>query len=257
MIGTASRADFMGALVTATIGLILADIAQAQGASSAHQDFGSPSEIVASGIGEVSAAPAKAEFSIEIKTSAATAAAASAENSRLSRAVMDGLRAADLRSEEIQSSRLSVGASWSFDESSRRQKRTAYQAINSIQLQTEQLDKVAVYIDAALSAGATGVTTANYLAKDPEAMRRQALAEAVAAARSDAEAMAQAGGGRLGDLELLTTEQPDPAFSERMNRMFKKSVAGESTEIVYPRITTTARVTARWRYLPNSSSPRI
>jgi uncharacterized protein YggE len=67
------------------------------------------------------------------------------------------------------------------------------------------LDKVAVYVDAALSAGATDVTTANYLAKAPEAMRRQALADAVAASRRDAEAMAQAGGGRLGELELLTT----------------------------------------------------
>jgi uncharacterized protein YggE len=166
---------------------------------------------------------------------------------------MEALRTSGVRSEEVVSTQLSVGANWSFDESSRRQRRTAYQAINRIQMQTEQLDKVAVYVDVALSAGATGVTTAAYFAKDPEAMRRQALIEAVAAARRDAEAMAQAGGGRLGDLELVTTEQPESVFSERMDRMFKKSVPEEGTEIVAPKITASARVIARWRFLPTAS----
>lgn len=75
----------------------------------------------------------------------------------------------------------------------------------------------------------------------------------MAAARRDAEAMAQAGGGRLGELELLTTEQPESVFTERMDRMFKKSVPEEGTELVAPEITATARVIARWRFLPNSA----
>jgi uncharacterized protein YggE len=244
--------ELMGVLLIASVALVLTDVSQAQTSASARQDAASAPEIVASGMGEVSAAPTKAAFAIEIKTLAATAAAASAENARLSRAVMDALRAASVRLEEIVGTQLSVGANWSFDESSRRQKRTAYQAINSIQLQTEQLDKVAVYIDVALSAGATGVTAATYFAKDSESMRRQALTDAVAAARRDAEAMAQAGGGHLGDLELVTTEQPESVFSARMDRMFKKSVAEGGTEIAAPKIAATARVIAKWRFLPNA-----
>jgi uncharacterized protein YggE len=237
----------------APICLILTAVSQAQTSASSRQDAASAAEIVASGIGEVSVAPAKAAFAIEIKTLAATAAAASAENARLSRAVTDALRAANVRSGEIVGTQLSVGANWAFDESSKRQKRTAYQTINSIQMQTEQLDKVAVYIDVALSAGATGVTTAAYFAKEPGEMRRQALTDAVAAARRDAEAMAQAAGGHLGELELVTTEQPESVFSERMDRMFKKSVPEEGTEIVAPKITATARVIARWRFVPSAS----
>jgi uncharacterized protein YggE len=240
-------------LCIATILVFLTAAARAQAPVSIRPGAASEPEIVASGTGEVSAAPAKAAFAIEIKTLAATAAAASAENARLSRAVMDALRAASVRSEEIVGTQLSVGANWSYDESARRQKRTAYQAINSIQILTIQLDKVAAYVDAALSAGATGVTTATYFAKDPEAMRSQALGEAVAAARRDAEAMAQAGGGRLGELELLTTERPESVFTERMDRMFKKSVPEEGTELVAPKITASANVIARWRFLPNSA----
>jgi uncharacterized protein YggE len=202
-----------------------------------------------SGSAEVTVAPAKAKFSIEIKTSAPTAAAASAENARLSRLVMDGLHAASIRAEEVASSQLAVGAQWNYDESARRRKRSAYEATNDIQIRTDQLDKVATYIDAALSAGATGVTEAVYSEKDPAATRRQALSEAVAAARSDAEVMAQAGGGRLGELELLSTEQSESVLAQRMDRMFKKSVADDSTQVVAPHITVTATVLARWQFL--------
>ena len=192
---------------------------------------------------------AKASFAIEINTFAGSAAAASAENARLSRLVMDGLHGANIRLNEVASSQLSVGPRWSFDESGRRQKRTAYQATNSIRVQTEQLDKVTSYIDVALSAGATGVTEADYSEMDPAATRRQALSEAVAAARRDAETMAQAGGGRLGELELLTTEKSESALAERMDHMFKKAVPAESTELVAPQIKVTATVLARWRFL--------
>lgn len=210
-------------------------------------------EIVASGTAEVSVAPARARFTVEITTSAPTAGAAGTENARLSRLVMAGLQSANIHSNELSGSQLSVGPRWSFDESGRRQKRTAYEATNSIRIQTEQLDKVATYIDAALSAGATGVTEVVYSEKDPAATRREALGEAVAAARRDGEAMAQAAGGRLGELELLSTEQSESMLAERMNRMFKRSVP-ESTEVVAPQITVTAWVLARWRFLSGSAS---
>lgn len=203
-------------------------------------------EIVVSGTGEVTVPPAKASFSIEISTTAPTAGAASAENARLSRLVTEGLHSANIRSGEVTSSQISVGPQWAYDESTRRQRRTAYAATNSIQIQTEQLDRVGAYIDAALSAGATGVSEVSYAEKDPAAVRRQALGEAVAAARRDAEAMAQAGGGRLGELELLSTQQSDLVNAQM--RMFKKAVP-ESTEVVAPQITVTARVVARWRFL--------
>lgn len=242
-----------GLACAAFAGILLSCSARAQVPVSPQPGGARVPEIVASGTAEVSVAPAKASFTIEIKTSAAIAGAASAENARLSRLVMDGLHAANIRTDEVASSQLSVGPQWDFDDSGRRPKRAAYQATNSIRIQTEQLDKVATYIDAALSAGATGVTEAVYSERDPAATRRQALSEAVAAARRDAEAMAEAGGGRLGDLELLTTEQSESALAEKMDRMFKRSVPAEGTGVVAPQIKVTATVLARWRFLSATS----
>lgn len=245
-----NRVAFLG---IASVGVLLAFGAWAQVPGSSQPGGSREPEIVASGAAEVSVAPAKATFTIEIRTSAATAGVASAENARLSRLVMDSLHSANIRSNEVASAQLSVGAQWSYDESARRQKRTAYEATNSIRIQTEQLDKVAIYVDAALSAGATGVTEAVYSEKDPAAVRREALGEAVAAARRDAEAMAQAGGGRLGDLELLSTEQTDLMVTAKLARVFEKS-APQSTEVVAPQITVTARVLGRWRFLSGAAA---
>ena len=243
------RINRAGLACAASAGVLLAFGARAQVPALPQSGGARVPEIVASGTAEVSVPPARASFTIEIKTSAANAGAASAENARLSRLVMDGLHAANIHTNEVASSQLSVGPQWNFDDSGHRQKRTAYQATNSIRIQTEQLDKVATYIDAALSAGATGVTEALYSERDPAVTRRQALSEAVAAARRDAEAMAEAGGGRLGDLELLSTEQSESALAERMDRMFKRSVPAESTDVVAPQIKVTATVLARWRFL--------
>lgn len=236
-------------LILAFAGALATNAAGAQAPVSSSSGGGRGPEIVVSGSAEVTVAPAKAQFSVEIKTSAPTAAAASAENARLSRLVMDALQAASIRPDEVAGSQLAVGARWNYDESSRRRKRSAYEATNDIQIQTDRLDKVAMYIDAALSAGATGVSDAVYSAKDPAATRRQALGDAVTAARRDAEAMAQAGGGRLGELELLSTEQSESALAERMDRMFKKSVADDSTQVIAPHITVRATVLARWQFL--------
>ena len=246
------RINGVANLRVASMGVLVAISARAQTPMPPQPSGARAPEIVVSGTAEVSVTPAKASFAIEIKTSAAAAGVASAENARLSRMVMAALHSANVLSTEVASSQLSVGPQWSFDEAAHRQKRTAYEATNSIRIQTDQLDRVATYIDAALSAGASGVTEVVYAEKDPAAVRREALGEAVAAARRDAEAMAQAGGGRLGELELLSTEQADQMFAESRDRMFKRSVA-PSTEVITPQITVTARVTARWRFLSGTA----
>jgi Protein of unknown function (DUF541) len=74
------------------------------------------------------------------------------------------------------------------------------------------------------------VTTVTYFAKDPQAMRSQALSEAVAAARRDAEAMAQAGGGRLS----LTNIGPGNACREASEfaLLVAKLSAGRAQDLI-------------------------
>jgi len=79
--------------------------------------------------------------------------------------------------------------------------------------------------------------------------RRQALADAIAKARGDADAMARAAGGKLGPLlEIATTDEggdgPRPLFRARMS-------ASAPTPIEAGELTVRVRVNARWHFVGN------
>jgi hypothetical protein len=86
-----------------------------------------------------------------------------------------------------------------------------------------------------------------------DAVRRQALGNAVTAARSDAEAMAAAAGGRLGRLLELTSGgffRPSPAPMMRGGAMMEVQQA--DTPISAGEQTLRANVMARWEFIPGS-----
>lgn len=214
-------------------------------------------QVVTSGLGEVEIPATLAEFSIGIVTSAATAAPASEENARISKAVLEALKSAGLKREEIVASQLYVNPRWDWDEKSHRQKRSAFAATNTLRIKTENIAEVGNWIDAALSAGATNVAQAEFSAKDLDAARHEALARAVASARSDAEAIAKAAGGGLGEILLLSTEQASEMPAGPMNGIALaaslRAPAPVSTEVVPSQIRVSAQVTARWRFVPSAA----
>jgi uncharacterized protein len=210
-------------------------------------------QIVVSGSAEVLIPPSTGSFSIGVLTSAQTAAAAAEENARISKAVLEGLGRAGVKSDEITGSRLGVRPQWEYDEKGRHPKRSAFEATNTIQIATENLSKVGMFVDAALSAGATDASDIAFSAKDANEARRRALSQAVAAARADAEVMARAGGGALGELLLLSTERTNEVPGVELSEM---AVAGArrtretiNTDVIPSQIKVSARVIARWRFV--------
>jgi uncharacterized protein len=215
-------------------------------------------QVVASGSGEVVIPATRASFSIEVTTLAASAAGASEQSARISKAVSSALQAARLSREEIAQSRLTVSPRWEYDQAARRERRTGYQATTTIQIETEHLDRLGAYIDAALDAGATEISEISFSAKASDEARRQALTQAVARARVDAETMARAGGGTLGQVLLLTTEQqnmPRPIGLEMAAAAsFRGNAQTVRTSIIPSHITVTAAVVGRWRFVPDSAT---
>ena len=246
---TMSRRFVILAVVTAATLSAPTECVHAQSVGSASQPM-----IVAAGTADVLIPPTKASFSIGIHTTGAAASAASGDNARLSKVVTEALLAAGVRREELAGSRLNVGPRWMWDQPTRQQKRAGYEATNTVRVETDQLDKIGVYLDAALNAGATDVSDVSFSSKNSDAARHQALTEAVANARADAEAMARAGGGSLGELMLLSTEptnmQPGIAVEEIVVTASRRRQETVSTDVTPSQIKVTARVVARWRFLP-------
>lgn len=241
------------------VGVILL-VAAAAAAASAQQPAAdaAPRERMApiaqvdvSGSAEVSIPANKASFSITIATRAATAAAASADNARIARAVTEALRRVQLPPADLTGTRLIVNPQWQYDDKTHQQRRTGYEASNALQIDTARLGELGAYIDAALNAGATQISSVDFSADDASvaAARHQALSQAVANARADAQAIAQAAGGTLGPvLQLGSGEnRAMPVVRAGAFTLAAAKAPAPATQVVAGPVRISATVSASWR----------
>jgi uncharacterized protein len=206
-------------------------------------------QIVTFGEGEVRVTPDRATIYIGVQTRAATAAAAANENSRLQTAVIDTIRKLGVPPAQITTTGFSVNPEMRFDQTGQRPRVVAYVVSNVVQVELRQIDRVGPVIDAALARGANQINRLVFAASNAAQLRRAALDSAVANARADAAALAQAAGGRLGHLLEVTTGGPiRPMFD--MRAAMAVEAAPAPTPIEPGQTTISASVTTRWLFLP-------
>lgn len=219
----------------------------------------SRAQIIVRGHAEELIPATKAKFSVGIVTIAPTSARAGEENARLSKVVTDAILQSGLTPAEILGNHLSVQPQWEYDEKSHRSKRTGFEASNTLDIETVRLGNLGVTVDAALAAGATDVSSIDFSVENAELVRLRVLDQAVRSARKEAEAIAKAGGGGLGDLVLVSTEGlggdhgvpfaeiPAPA-KMAMNRV--------ATNLMPGKIKIEALVQAKWLFLKSTPDGR-
>jgi len=152
--------------------------------------------ITVRGHGRAAAQPDQAEVVLGVdfvrpKAGEARAAAASAMT-----AVVEALRAAGIRPDDIRTTDLSLGAEIEY-RSDGQPRRTGFRLANRVAIVVRQPDDVARIIDVAIEAGATTVDGVSFRVGDETDARRAALGSAMADARAAAEAVAAAAGTRL------------------------------------------------------------
>ena len=208
-----------------------------------------PPQIVTSASAEVRVTPNKASITIGVQSRATTAAQASAENSRLQRAVIDAIRAKGVPAQQISTSGFNVIPETRYDREGQQAPRTtSYLVSNMVNVELTRIDLVGPVIDAALGAGANQVHSLSFGVVAADSARRAALASAVAKARADAEVMAQAAGGTLGDLiELVSSESYMPP--PRPMAMARMEAAQDAVPIEPGQESVRAQVNARWKFV--------
>jgi uncharacterized protein len=233
--------------VVASLGLPLVAGAQ-QPASPASM----PPQIVVSGIGETRVTPDRAIINIGVYSRATTAAAAARENARKQQAIIDTLRALGIPREQISTTQFNVHPEMRHLPQSGRSEITGYAVNNVVRVEVRQLDQVAAVIDAALSKGANQINSLDFFVFNSDEPRRRALAQAIDRARQDAEAMARAAGGSLGQLlELTTGYAPIPiARREMAMAAAGRAQADVATPIEPGEEMIRAVVTTRWQFVP-------
>lgn len=198
-------------------------------------------QIVATGRGDVAVAADQAMVIVAVESRQASAAAASADIARRMRAVREALIRAGVHPDSITTSAYSVQPN--LERTDGRPRQNGYLALNAVRVRTRRLDQVGPVIDAALAAGANRVDGVQFSASSTARARRAALAEAIAEARGDAEEMARAAGGRLGELlELSTIASP--------GNVMIRGVSSNQTALNPADIQVQVMVTGRWRFVP-------
>jgi uncharacterized protein YggE len=172
---------------------------------------GTPAKtITVSGNGTVTAVPDRASFSFTIDTRAANAAGTLARNADAAAAVVAAVKNAGIAATDIQTSQVSLSPQTSQNGTSI----IGYAASTSIVVKTT-IDKAGSIIDAAVGAGADGVSGPNLSRSDEDALYREALKNAVADAGDKAKAIASAAGLTLGGVQVVVEGggQPVPILA--------------------------------------------
>jgi uncharacterized protein YggE len=209
-------------------------------------------QIVTQGRAEVEVVPDRGEVVVQVETRAQAGGAAAEQNAQITRAVLDTLRRGfGLTDRDIGTLGYSLRPQYVYPGDGRPPSVVGFVANNLVRVRTRDLSRIGPIIDAAIRKGATGVSNISFSASGEADIRRAALSQAVANARRDAEAMATAAGGSLGDLIELTNESvqyfrqsPQPMV------MMEARAAVADTPIQAGEQSISASVTARWRFVP-------
>lgn len=206
-------------------------------------------QVITAGRGEVDIKPDRVRMEFGVETRAASAASASAENSRRQRAVLDTLLKLGVGQDQIQTANLQVTPEMVYPGQGLPPKVSGYVARNSVRVEVLKLELAGVLVDAALAKGATNVMGLQFYSSRAAEARREALARAVKAARLDAEAMATAAGYQLGALIEISSSGPSEApMPMRMDmvRSAKFAAQEEPTPVNPGELKVVETVSVRW-----------
>jgi uncharacterized protein YggE len=211
-----------------------------------------PPQVATTGTGEVRLVPDRATVLVAVETRAATAKAAAAENARIQTATLNALQELGIPRERLSTVGFDVQPDYRYDPQGRTAPKViGYVVRNTVRAEVRPLDMLSRVLDVALANGANAISGVQFESSKAQEAQRQALANAVADARAQAESMAKAAGGSLAQLlELNSTQGYVRPLMERMQMQTADARAANapSTPINPGEIIVTATVTGRWTF---------
>lgn len=210
-----------------------------------------PPHIITSGEGQTRVTPDRATVLVGVQTRSLTAATAASENARRQKAVLDTLKAMGIPPEQLATQNYSVTPEMKYDPNGTTPpKVTGYVVSNTVRVELKKIDQVGSVIDAALAKGANNIAGIQFGVSNVAEVRRLALADAVRSARADADVLARAAGGSLGQLIEMTSSTAGRPFNEVMEMSGEVMTARVATPIQPGEQVVRASVTATWQFIP-------
>lgn len=208
------------------------------------------------GAGEVKAEPDEGWIDVAVETRAPTAKAAAEENAKRMQSVISALTAAGIERREIDTRNFMIFPEYSQPEPRTEPKLIGYRASNTVSVHVRELSRIGGLIDRALAAGANRVDGVRFALSNEDAVRAEALRQAVARARSTAEVLASALGVRLGPVLDASTVAEVPRFFPARVALEADKAGGVTTPILPEEQTITAQVTLIYAIEPARRADR-
>ena len=207
----------VASLVLSTI-LAGASASLAQGVSPAPVT--PPTQFALSADGEVSVTPDIVTLQLGVNATGRTAADALKANAQKMSAAIAALKAAGVAAKDIQTSRLSLGAQYAYEQG-QTPRLTGYQAANSVSAVIRDTSKAGAVVDAVTQAGANEISGVSFDIADRHAAEDQARRAAVKALQAKAALYAEATGLHILRLASLSEGggevfQPQPVMLKAM-----------------------------------------
>ncbi|HLV07779.1 MAG TPA: SIMPL domain-containing protein [Croceibacterium sp.] len=168
----------------------------------------------------VEAEPDIVTVSAGVTTEARTAVEAMRTNAEATNRVVDRIKQLGVAERDIQTTGISLGAQYDYDQGARRQVFRGYQASNRVSVKLRQIDRTGEVLDALVAAGATDLGGPDWSIDDDTAARAQARRQAMETARAQALEYARAAGYadvRLLEISETIASQPPMPFLRTVN----------------------------------------
>lgn len=185
-----------------------------------------PNVINVSGSGEIKLVPDIATVSIQVRTYNEDPAAAQAENSSIMDAVIEAVKAAGVKEEDIATDNVSLSERYNYDKSPAVV--VGYDMTNSIKVTICDISSVGKVLGDAIAAGATGTYGLRLTVSDISASYQQALKAAIDDAKGKAQAIAEALGVTLKPIPSAVNEQSSSYTPNAAYDIYTASVAEDA-----------------------------
>jgi uncharacterized protein YggE len=199
--------------------------------------------------GTVRAMPDSAVFDVVVGVSDRDAAKAASKSAERVALLQQALRVSGIPPADVVTAGYSVTPERVWD--SGRNELRGYVAQHVVRVTVRELRKAGAAIDAAVGSRAGEVGPVRFVVSRYELLRRDALGLAVRNAKTDAEVMARAAGGRLGTLLELGTERSERPVDDAV--FMKAAPAAAATDIAPGEQEVVVTVHSRWRFAQPSS----
>ena len=211
--------------------------------------------IVVTGSGSAEVPPDRVTIEFTVQNRSRTAAEASDENARKTRPILAALHRLGVPDTAVTSAGFAVQPPWDPRTGARRENQSV--AMHRVRVQVREIRAAGSIVEAVLDRGADRIESVSFTVSDIDSAREASIAEAVAQARGDAEVMARAAGGRLGQLIEVTTQGTAAPPRELRAGLSMVTGGGSGTPSITPgptRITVT--VLGRWGFVEGNALPR-